>query len=62
MGRHKKPDAFIPTEVGLTSKTLKYLDLLVEKDGFGVSRPDVIRYCIWQELHRLIEAKRLPDL
>jgi hypothetical protein len=62
VARPRNPHALIRTEVGFTAKTLKYLDMLKEKDGFGASRPEVIRYCVWQEIHRLIEAKRLPDL
>jgi|HubBroStandDraft_1064217.scaffolds.fasta_scaffold19427_4 hypothetical protein len=61
MGRPKSPDALIPIEIGLTAKTLKYIDMLMEKDGFGFSRPEVVRYCIWQVLHKLIEVKRLPE-
>jgi hypothetical protein len=46
-------------EIGLSAKTLKYIEMMVEKEGFGAARPEVIRYCIWQEIHRLIDVKRL---
>jgi hypothetical protein len=62
MGRPKNPDALVRVEVGLTTKALKYLDILKDKEGFGASRPEVIRYCIWQVINHLIEVKRLPEL
>ena len=46
----------------MTAKALKYLDMLKEKDGFGSSRPEIIRNFVWKEIHRLIEVKRLPEI
>jgi hypothetical protein len=36
--------------------------MLKEKDGFGSSRPEIIRNFVWKEIHRLIEVKRLPEI
>lgn len=62
MGRPRSADAFIPIEVGFTAKALQYLDTLKGKDGFGSSRPEIIRAFVWKEINRLIEANRLREI
>jgi hypothetical protein len=62
MVRPRSPDALVPLEVGFTPKAIKYLDALREKDGFGSSRPDIIRSFVWKEINRLIEMGRLKEI
>lgn len=61
MGRPRNPDALIPLEVGFTPKTIKYIDALKEMEGFGNSRPEIVRNFVWKEINRLIEARRLKE-
>lgn len=46
-------------EIQLSPKLIAYLDELKEMDGFGSSRPEVIRNFVWKEVNRLIETARL---
>jgi hypothetical protein len=62
VGRPKNPDALVPLEVGLQAKAMKYIDILSKKGGFGSTRPEVIRFCVWHVIHDLIEKKRLPEI
>jgi hypothetical protein len=62
MARPRNPEALVPIEVGLSPKAIKYLDILREKDGFGSSRPDIIRSFLWKEINRLIETNRLKEI
>jgi hypothetical protein len=62
MARPRSTEPSVPIEVGLSPKLLKYIDELKEKEGFGNSRPDIIRNLIWKEINRLIEADRLKEI
>jgi hypothetical protein len=62
MARPRSTETSIPVEVGLSPKLLKYLDQLKGKEGFGSSRPDIIRTLIWKEINRLIEVGRLKEI
>jgi hypothetical protein len=62
MVRPRKPGAFVPKEVGLTPKQIKYLVILVEKEGFGESLPDVVRNFVWNGINHLIEVGRLDEI
>lgn len=62
MARPRSPDAFVPIEIGLEPKAIKYLDVLKEKGGFGSSRPEIVRSFVWKEIHRLIEVARLKEI
>lgn len=48
--------------MGFSPKLIKYLDILKGKDGFGASRPEIIRALVWKEINRLIEAGRLKEI
>lgn len=61
-GRPKNKEEHPAVEVTLSPKLLKYIDILKEKEGFGNSRPDVIRECVWKEVNRLIEVGRLKEI
>lgn len=45
-------------EIGLSPTLLEYIDALVKLEGFGDSRPEVIRNFVWLEVNRLIAAGR----
>ena len=62
VGRPRNPESSVPVEVSLTPKTIKYLDTLRGKEGFGYSRQEIIRNFIWIEINRLIEAGRLNEI
>jgi hypothetical protein len=46
-------------EVAASPKLVQYLDELVRDEGFGNSRPEIVRAFVWKEVNRLIEAGRL---
>ena len=59
MARPRNPQASVKVEVLMTPKLGAYLDALKEMEGFGNSRPEIIRNFVWQEVNRLIEVGRL---
>jgi hypothetical protein len=59
MARPRNAEASVKVEVLMTPKLGEYLDALKEMEGFGTSRPDIIRNFVWQEVNRLIEVGRL---
>jgi hypothetical protein len=62
MARPRNTQASVTVEVALSPKMVRYLDELKDKDGFGNSRPDIIRNFVWKEVNRLIEAGRLKEM
>lgn len=61
-GRPKSIDPVEKVEVTISSKLAKYLDMLKAKEGFGNSRPEIMRNFVWNEVNRLIAEKRLDEL
>jgi hypothetical protein len=61
MARPRNTEISTPVEVGISPKLLKYLDQLRAKDGFGSSRPEIIRTLVWKEINHLIEVGRLKE-
>jgi hypothetical protein len=62
VARPRNQEATVLVEIGFSPKTIKYLDMLKDKEGFGSSRPEIVRNFVWKEINRLIEAARLPEL
>lgn len=62
MPRPRKAETPVLVEIGFSPKTIRYLDILKEKEGFGSSRPEIVRNFVWKEIERLIEVGRLPEL
>lgn len=48
-------------EVWVTSKLAAYLDALIELEGYGNSRPEVVRRLTWQVVNELRRDKFLKD-
>jgi len=61
MARPRNREASVKIEVLVTPKLAAYLDELKDMEGFGNSRPAVIRHFAWKEVNRLIEARRLEE-
>lgn len=61
MARPRNPESSVIVEVSMTPKLVAYLDELREMDGFGTSRPEIIRNFVWKEVNRLIETDRLKQ-
>ena len=61
MARPKTPEAAVNLEFGISEQLAAYLDELKELEGFGNSRPEIIRNFVWKEIHRLIEVGRLKQ-
>lgn len=61
-GRPKNKQESSKVEMTLSPKLLKYLDLLKEKEGFGNSRPDIIRGFVWDRVNELIKDGRLKEI
>jgi hypothetical protein len=61
MVRQQKTGVPAAIEVAVTPKFVQYLDDLIEKEGFGTSRAEVFRKLAWDEINRLIEARRLTQ-
>jgi hypothetical protein len=49
-------------EFAAEDKLVAYIDMLLEKEGFGNSRGEVARNFVWKEINRLIEAGRLKEI
>jgi hypothetical protein len=62
MARPRNLEPTVVIEVGLPPKAVKYLDMLKDKEGFGSSRPEIIRGFVWREINRLIEVGRLEEI
>lgn len=61
MGRPRKAQPSVKIEVLVTPKFAAYLDDLIEMEGFGASRPEVIRRFVWREINQLIVDGRLKE-
>lgn len=62
MARPRNPEASVTIEIQVSPKLLAYLDRLKEAEGFGSSRPEIIRNFVWKEVNRLIEVGRLKPI
>jgi metal-responsive CopG/Arc/MetJ family transcriptional regulator len=62
MARPRNSEANVVVEVTLSPKLLKYLDQLKDMEGFGNSRPEIIRNFVWKEVERLLEVQRLKSI
>ena len=62
MARPRNPEATVLLEVGFSPKTIKYLDILRDKEGFGATRPEIVRNFVWKEINRLLETNRLKEI
>lgn len=60
MARPRTPDT-VTIELAISEKLVAYLDELKTMDGFGNSRPEIIRNFVWKEINRLIEVGRLAE-
>lgn len=61
-GRPKNSEPGEKVEVTITPKLAKYLDILKAKEGFGNSRPEIMRNFVWSEVNRLIAERRLDEI
>jgi len=61
MARPRNPEASVKIEVLVSPKLADYLDELKKMEGFGNSRPAIIRNFVWKEVNRLIEVERLSS-
>jgi len=62
MARPRNAEASITVEIQVSPKLISYLDALKEMEGFGSSRPDIVRNFVWKEVNRLVEVARLKPL
>jgi hypothetical protein len=54
MGRPRKQHPSTPVEIQASPKLLAYLDILIRKEAYGGSRPEVAKQLCW----RMIEEPR----
>jgi hypothetical protein len=59
MGRPPKTEPTIRIEVQASPKLIAYLDELQKLEGFGDSRPDIVRRFAWDRINELIKDGRL---
>lgn len=55
------PKKDVRIEVWVTPKLAAYLDTLIEREGYGNSRPEVVRRLTWQVVNELRREKFLKD-
>ena len=61
MGRPRKEEGSVKVEIWATPKLAAYLDELRAMEGFGDSRPAIVKQFVWNEVNRLIEKGRLAQ-
>jgi hypothetical protein len=60
-GRPPKEEATKRVEVQASPKLLAYLDDLIGMEGFGDSRPEIVRRFAWDRINELIKDGRLKQ-
>ena len=53
--KHEEPSATL--ELTIPPRLAEYLDDLLELQGFGNSRQEIIRQFVWNEINRLIPSR-----
>ncbi len=62
MARPRNKNPSVKIDVTVSPKLARYLDELRDKDGFGSSRPEIVRNFVWKEINRLLEIGRLEEV
>jgi hypothetical protein len=62
LARPKNLEETVIVEVRLSPKGIRYLDALKAKEGFGISRSEIVRKFVWDSINHLIEVRRLDEL
>lgn len=61
-GGNEREAGTVKVEVALSLKAGRYLDRLIEMDGFGESREELVKRFIWHGINQLIQSGRLGEL